>query len=223
MPGGDDLAAEQDRDAVADELDLGEQVRVEQDGDAAVAQLLEQQADGPAADGVERGGRLVEQQQPRLADQRLRDPEPLLHPLRHAVDAAVGGVCERDELEQPPPLGLAAARAGEPLVQLQHLVRRVPAREAEELREVPERGAGVARAGARSPRPPPIPERRPDEPDGDLHERRLAGAVRAEQPDELALADLEVDALQRLDGTVSLREAVDGESGRHNVSVSRLW
>ena len=31
-PGGDDLARAEDRDAVADELDLGEQVRVEQDG-----------------------------------------------------------------------------------------------------------------------------------------------------------------------------------------------
>ena len=91
----------------------------------------------------------------RLADERLRDPEPLLHALRHAVDAAVAGVVERDELEQPPALGGAAARAGEPLVKLEHLVRRVPAGEAEELREVAELGAGGAasRRGRRRPRP----------------------------------------------------------------------
>src|SRR5437870_2716054 len=44
-PGRDDLTREQDRDAVADELDLGEQVRVQEDGDAAAAQALEQLAD----------------------------------------------------------------------------------------------------------------------------------------------------------------------------------
>src|SRR5207245_11143544 len=45
-PGRDDLASEQDRHTVADELDLGEQVRVEENGDAAAAQLLEQQPHG---------------------------------------------------------------------------------------------------------------------------------------------------------------------------------
>ena len=178
------------------------------------AQLLEQQAHGAAADGVERGRRLVEQQQPRLADERLRDAEALLHALRHAVDAALRGVRERDELEQPRALRGAAARVGEPLVQLEHLVGRVPAGEAEELGEVAERRACVARACARA-----CDLRRAagraHEADGDLHERRLAGAVRAEQPDELALADLEVDAFQRVDGAVALRETPDGERTRH--------
>ena len=114
------------------------------------AQLLEQQAHRAAADGIERRGRLVEQEQARLADERLRDAEPLLHALRHAVDAAVARVRERDELEQPPALRRAAARAGEPLVQLEHLVGRVPAGEAEELGEVAERRARGARAGARA-------------------------------------------------------------------------
>src|SRR5581483_3745193 len=74
-PCGDDLATEQDRHAVAHELDLREQMRVEQYGDTAFAQILEQEPDGPAADGVERRRRLVEQQEARLADERLRDAE----------------------------------------------------------------------------------------------------------------------------------------------------
>ena len=84
-------------------------------------------------------------------------------------------------------------------MQLEHLVRRVPAGEAKELGEVPERGAGGAAAGTRA-RDLGRAAAGADEPDGDLHERRLAGAVRAEQPDELALLHLEVDAPQRSTG-----------------------
>ena len=198
-------------------------MRVEQDGDAAAAQLLEQEADGAAADGVERRGRLVEQEDARLADERLRDAEPLLHPLRHSFDAAVGGVRERDELEQALPLGGAAARAGEPLVQLEHLVGRVPAGEAEQLGEVAERRPRRARSGARA-RDLGVAAGRAHEPDGDLHERRLAGAVRAEQADQLPLADLQIDTFQRFDGAVALRETADGEGNRHRPSLARvLW
>ena len=50
----DDLAGQQDRDAVADELDLGEQVRVEKHRDASPAELFEQQPDRAAPDRVER-------------------------------------------------------------------------------------------------------------------------------------------------------------------------
>ena len=70
-------------------------------------------------------------------------------------------------------------------MQLQHLVGGVPAGEAEELGEIPER------AGPRGSRPAPgdlgLP-RSPHEPDEDLHERRLPGPVRPEQADELAFA-----------------------------------
>src|SRR6185437_11285776 len=98
-------------------------------GDAIGAELFEQDANGAAPDGVERGGRLVEEENPRVADERLRDAEALLHPLRHAVDASMRRVGQRDELEQAPALGGASVRAGEPLVQLEHLVGAVPAGE----------------------------------------------------------------------------------------------
>jgi hypothetical protein len=109
--GRDDLAVEEDRNAVAHELDLGEQVRVQEDRDAAPAQLLEQQPDGAATDRVEGRRWLVQEQHARLADECLRDAEPLLHALRHSVDPPVSGVRERNELEQARTLGGAAARA----------------------------------------------------------------------------------------------------------------
>ena len=117
-----DLALREDDDAVADELDLAQEMRVQEHRDAAPAQLLEQPAHRAAAARVERARRLVEQQQPRAADQRLRDPEPLLHALRHPPRPARPRVGEADELEQLGALGLAAVRAGEPLVEREQLV-----------------------------------------------------------------------------------------------------
>src|SRR5581483_782323 len=181
---------------------------------AVLAQPLEQQPYRAPADGIERGRRLVEQQQPWTADERLRDSEPLRHPLRHAVDAPVRGLRQRDELEQPRPLGRAPRRRREALVQLEDLVGRVPAGEAKELREVAERCPRRSRACpcARDLR---AAARRAHEPGCDLHERRLARAVRAEQPDELALPHLEIDAFQRLDRAVAFAQIVDGERARH--------
>ncbi len=148
MPGLDQTPAGDDRDPVADQLDLAQQVRVEQDGDAAAAQLLEQAADDPPADRVEGAGRLVEQQQARAADQRLGDPEPLLHPLRHRLDPLAGGLAELDQVEQLRPLLRAPGRAGEPLVQ------RPAAR-----RPSTSRGSGRAPPGSRAP-PAPAASRR---------------------------------------------------------------
>ena len=68
-------------------------MRVEEDRDAAAAQLLEQQPNRAPAHRIERARRLVEQQDARPADKRLRNPEPLLHALRHRLDAAVARVC----------------------------------------------------------------------------------------------------------------------------------
>ena len=215
---GDEQPAVDDRDAVADLLDLAEQVGVEEHGDAAAAQLDEQPADGPAPGRVEGARGLVEQQQRRLPDERLRDPEPLLHALRHRLDAAVARLGQADELEQLGALGRAALGAGEPLVQREQLVGARPAGEAEQLREVAERAAGRGRPGGRAADLGGAAGR-PDEAARDLHERALAGAVRAEQPDELALADGEVDAAQRVGRAVALREAGHGEGSRHEPRV----
>ena len=70
--GAQQLAAVDGHDVVADLLQLAEQVRRDQDGDAEIgtdpADQLKHR--GPAG-GVEADGRLVEQQQARVADQRL--------------------------------------------------------------------------------------------------------------------------------------------------------
>ena len=54
-----------------------------------------------------------------------------------------------------------------------------------------------------------------------LHERRLAGAVRPEQADELSFRDVEVDGDECLDAAVPLAEAARGEGRRHAWSLGR--
>ena len=49
----------------------------------------------------------------------------------------------------------------------------------------------------------------------DLDRRRLAGAVRAEQAEDLALLDLEADAANGLDLAVRLAQVADGDGRRH--------
>src|SRR5262249_53293688 len=146
----DDLPAQQDHDAVADKLDLAQQVRVQQYRGSPAPQFLEQQAYGAAPGRVERARRLVQQQARRAAPPGLRHPEPLLHPLRHRLDAAVARLGEADELQQLAPFVRSSARAREALVQLEQLVGRVPAREAEELRQVAELAPGCERPRLRA-------------------------------------------------------------------------
>ena len=123
------------------------------------------------------------------------------------------GVGERDELEQPGPLALPPVEPASRWCRHEQLVGAHPAGKAEQLGEVAERARAFDEpAGA--PSTPADAFGRPDESARDLHERRLAGAVRAEQADELALAHLEVDASQRLDGPETFLESADGKSRR---------
>src|SRR6185437_15263895 len=168
---------------------------------------------------VERARRLVQQQKPRAPDHRLCDAETLLHPFRHGSDARPARLGQADQCEQLAALARASLRVRQPLVERKHLVGGHPAREAEELCEVAERLPGGERAGGR-PRHLGAAARRPDEAAGDLDERRLPRAVRAEQPDELARLDGQIDAGQRLHPPVALLEARDAQDGSHGPSVA---
>jgi hypothetical protein len=101
-------------------------------------------------------------------------------------------------------------------MQLEQLVGGHPAWEAEQLGEIPECGTSLPRAGARTANLR-TPSRRADETARNLDERGFPGAVRPEQADQLALADLEIDSGQRFDRPVTLDEAADGERCGHGA------
>ena len=111
---------------------------------------------------------------------------------------------------------LAAARAGQTLMQLEQLVGGHPAGKAEELGEITECRPSLTRAGTCAA-DLCAPPRRPDETTCDLDERGFPGAVRAEQTDQLALTNLEVHSAERFDRAVPLDETADGERCGHGA------
>jgi hypothetical protein len=211
--GGDHGAGGEDRHAVAHQLDLAEQMRVQQHGDAPPAELFQKLANDAPPHRIEGAGRLVEQQEPGRPDQRLGDPQPLLHALGHRRHPHGARVGQADQLEQLGSLARSARRPRQPLVQHQHLVRRRPSGKAEQLGEVAQRPPCGRRAGRRATHLG-RPAGRAHEPAGDLRQRRLAGTVGPEEADELARPHFEVDPGQRRLGAVALGQPPASEGGQ---------
>ena len=102
-PGRQRAAAVDDRDAVARLLDLREQVARDEDGDAALGgEVAHELADLADAGRVEAVGGLVEDQDVRVAEQRLRDAEALAHAERVGRDLVVQPLGEHDEAARAP-------------------------------------------------------------------------------------------------------------------------
>ena len=80
-----------------------------QDHDDFLADFGEQVLKAPSLGRIEPRGRLVDDQQPRIAEQRLRDAEALFHAAGKAVDAALAGVPEIGPDQQLLHRGCAAA------------------------------------------------------------------------------------------------------------------
>ena len=103
-------------------------------------------------------------------------------------------------------------------MQVEDLVCRWPSLGTEKLGQISERRAGRTTPG-RMAQHQRMPTGRAHQAAGDLDQRGLAGPVRSEQTDELAFTDLDIDAAERVDAAVALRETGGGEGGRHGRSV----
>ena len=176
-----------DRDqVVADPLDLAEQVRGDHDRDAELRPDPGDELEHGGTPGrVEPVGRLVEQQQPGVTDQRLGQLDPLLHAGGVGTDQAVPLLVQPDVAQR---LGRAflGHRGRQPRhpAQVGHeLGRGHVGRQAIVLRHVAEQGPDPLAAGLAV-----VTEHlglalgRRDEPEQDLDQGRLARAVRADQP-----------------------------------------
>src|SRR6185312_8624857 len=188
-----------------------ELVSREQHGDTELALNAAHELDDAAlVVGVEADQRLIEQQQPRPAEQSLREQQALALPAReldqHALreGAAADGIDRPLEIEarlgpqsrQSPAIPAGGARDECPSAQaVGHLERAG-------LRHVPERWIATLDGTAEDP---DAPGRGCHEAEDGSHQRRLAGTVRAEHADELARLDGELDALEH--GASAHREA----------------
>ena len=97
---GDQPAVVDDHDLVDGLGDLREHVAGEQHGAPLGRQAAQEVAQPADALGVEPVGGLVEHEDPRVAEQRGGEAEPLGHAEREAARAPARGAAEVDELEQ---------------------------------------------------------------------------------------------------------------------------
>ena len=97
--GHDEPAGVDHHDVVAHLLHVVEQVRGHQHRDAERAEAGDEREHLLAAERVEAGGRLVEQHQLGIADERLGELRALAHAGREPADRAEPGLVEPDEVE----------------------------------------------------------------------------------------------------------------------------
>ena len=161
------------------------------------ADPVEQRRDGRLVREVEAVERLVEEEHPRLRDERRGDQEPLLLAARAVADRPPGvarGADELDRLLDAAPLDLPAGQrqppAGSVEAEPDEIDAADPGRRVEgvalrQVADLPLRGPGRRAEHGDRPRAQGLLA------EEDAQECRLAGAVRAEHGDELARLDPE--------------------------------
>ena len=200
-PDPDEAARREDPDPVADGLDLAQEVAGEHDREAALGdEPAEQVEDLDDADRVDRRGRLVEDQEVRRLDQGIGDAESLAHAAGVGADPVVRTVGESDLGEDLVDgglrLGLAqaveAGRVAQVLAAGHVLV------EADGVGQVTHPSLDLARLpGGVEPHHRCLAVGRLGQPEQHQDRGRLARAVLAEQPEDLARVDREVEPVDR--------------------------
>ena len=214
---GDHRAVVDHHDAIGEVVGLFEVLGGEQHGRAALDQALDHPPQLVATLRVETGGRFVEEQDRRLVDQRRGEVEPTPHAAGVGARHPVGRVRERETSEEivSPSFDLGPRQvreladqaqvlaAGEVLVDCGVLAGQTD-RRPDPLRvllHVDPQHAGAAAVGG-------------GQGGEHAHDGGLARAVGPEQAEHLALRHLEGDALDRLDLTEVLHQAVGHDRRR---------
>jgi hypothetical protein len=199
----DDLAVRDHGDPVAEGVRLEHVVRGQEHGLPGGRQRGDRRAQLARADRIDADRGLVEEDDGWVVQEAARDVQPLAHAARVALDALLLAALQADELEQLVDAGALRARLdGVELGEVAQVVqRRQPLVEAavaaEDVADVLAHPARVVDdVVAEHPRRPRGGDQQRDQ---HLDRRRLAGAVRPEQAEELALGDLEAHAAHRLD------------------------
>jgi hypothetical protein len=193
-----------------------------EDGDPFAAQLAEQPGQGADLVAGQRGGRLVEDQDPRPAEQRLGDLHQLAAPERQLLHRPVESDVETDPCADGMSLGGEPAIVDEAATDRDRPQRHVLGdremrRQAELL--LHHGDAVPARFGRGQRRVRPAVDLdaagvRPQHAREQVDEGRLAGAVLAQQGLHAARADLDRDLLEDRVAEEPLGEPARGENRR---------
>src|SRR3990172_8649942 len=209
-PDGDDLPVVDNRDAIAQLLRLVHEVRRVDDCLSLAVQLLHDMTELASGRHIHRHSGFVEDQDRRVVDQGFREGED--HPLPRAVRLngpvdEVPEFQERDEI-----LDSILADVPRNVIQGPEVIEVLAARELPVQPSVAHQHA-TDRGADRVLFPkhivavdPCSPRRRQEEGREGLDQRRLPGAIRAEEAEYLTIGDLEAHALEGLDGLLLLAE-----------------
>ena len=192
---------------VTDLLDFREQVRIQEHRHPLRPQPLDDLAHLDAPDRIERRGRLVEKHQPGPRQDRARKPAALEHPLGVPAQALAAPPAQAHLLQH---LGDAAAQlcgrhAREAPVEVQELLAGHPGLEPELLGQKAELRAH-RRVGGRAPEHARLAARGQHQPEQHLDGGAFARAVGAEEPEDLALAHGEAQAVHHRPAPVLLAQ-----------------
>src|SRR5262245_11871665 len=178
----------------------------DEDGEPLLlVEVAEDPEDLPDDDRREPEGRFVEEQEKRPRHERAGDREHLLLAARERSGLLLAAPVEPREMAADPLVVLREAASLEIPAQTEVLVHRQLTEDAAALRDVCDSGARDALGGGARhalAREPDVARGRHET--GDRPQRRrLAGAVPAEDRDDLALPHAQRNAVQRLDGPVA--------------------
>ena len=201
-----------DADAVA-ALHLLDVMGGDDDGEIALlAQRLHVLPQPPARLRIEADGRLVEEQHAGVMDERARDLEPSFHAGRERPHQAVAPLRELDQMQHlvDPALAPRRRHAIDEAVEIEVLVHGQAIVERGLLEHHAEAAPRLQRMGddvdAADPRGAAVGLEDGAE---DVEQRGLAGAVRAEQREQLVRPHREADIVQRQRAAIALGHAVD--------------
>ena len=208
-------AAVDDDDALGERLDLLQVVAGEYHRGTGLVLPAHRLPEGAAAIHVESGGRLVEEHQLRPADEGEGDAEPALLPAGERTGLATQQVGKPELLGQFG-LGHRVLEVGADIVD--HLAHPECRRQRGLLRGAAEPGAGavVGRVAAQQLH---RSGGRPSQSLDDRQQRRLSGAVRAEQADDAAGVDGEADIVEGDDVAEATADAVELDEVGHEGAL----
>ncbi len=215
-----DLAGANHGHPVSELLRLVEVVRRQENRLPEQAQRADHVPRRPASRRVETRRRLVEEHEVGVADERRAEVEPPLLTAGerlHFRVALLGKPDELDHLVDVPRLRVVAR---------EHAMHLADGEQRRVLRVLEDDADALAKRGRRVARV--VAEHRgnagvaPAVALEDLDGRRLAGAVRAEEPEDLACGHLEADPAERLDAAVRLAQVADADRSRHAASRRRV-
>ena len=209
----------QDADAIGEPRELVEVVRRDEDDAVRAAQRRDDVAEALRPHGIEPVRRLVEHHHLLLAQQRLREAEPLQVSLRELLDALRAMLVqpELDEVLDHARTKPRALDSGQQRVAPQRFVRAPPWRNVHELGQVAD-AVLLDEPSRLQPRDAHRPLGRPEEAEQQRDQRRLSRAIRAREPEHLTRAQLEGEIVERAhlaagEAAIPLPDVVERDHG----------